>query len=76
MKKLNLNFLIFIILFSVLFGCTQESKETDVEGDIAAIKELYNQYCIAVSASDLDHFMSFPTIARNRHTTCHWKKPV
>ncbi len=58
MKKLNLNFLIFIILFSALFGCAQESKETDMEADIAAIKELYNQYCIAVSASDLDHFMS------------------
>jgi len=30
MKKLNLDFLIFLILFSILFGCAQESKETDV----------------------------------------------
>jgi uncharacterized protein (TIGR02246 family) len=61
MKKLNLDFLIFLILFSILFGCAQESKETDVEADIAAIKELYNQYCQAVDASDLDDFMTLWT---------------
>ena len=61
MKKLNLNFLIFIILFSILFGCAQESKETDVEADIAAIKELYNQYCLAGNTGDLDLFMTLWT---------------
>jgi len=43
MKKLNLNFPVFLILFSIFLGCAQENKDADVEADISAIKELYNQ---------------------------------
>ena len=58
MKKQYLKFPALLFLISILFGCAQESKEKDVEADIAAIKELYNQYCQAVTAGDLDHFIS------------------
>lgn len=58
MKKLKLNFPIFLFLFGILFGCTQINKDADVEADIAAINELYDQYCIHANAGDLDNFLS------------------
>ncbi len=58
MKKLNLNFMVFLILFSIFFGCAQQTKDTDVEADISAIRELYNQYCLGVNKGDLDFFIS------------------
>jgi len=61
MIKLKLNSWFFLLLFSILFGCKQNGKYVNTEADIAAIKELYNQYCQAVGASDLDDFMSLWT---------------
>ena len=59
MKKLELSFLlstlILLLLFS--FSCMQEEK-VDVEADIAAINELYDQYCHAANTDDLDLFIS------------------
>jgi uncharacterized protein (TIGR02246 family) len=58
MKKLNLNFPVFLILFGIIFGCAQETKDENVEADISAIKELYNQYCLGANNDDLDFFIS------------------
>ena len=61
MKKFKLNSWFFLLLFSILFGCAQNNKNVNTEADIAAIKELYNQYCQACNASDLDGFMTLWT---------------
>ena len=60
MKKLRscLPFSVLVILMSILFSCTQQNKSIDVEADIAAINELYDQYCIHGTAGDLESFLS------------------
>jgi len=59
MKKLELSLLlstsVVIILF--FFSCMQQEK-VDVEADIAAINELYDQYVHAANTDDLDLFIS------------------
>lgn len=61
MKKLNSNFLIFLFLFGILFGCAQNSKEVDVEADIAAINDLYKQATLACSNGDVELYLSLFT---------------
>ncbi len=58
MQKLKLNFPVFLFLFSILFGCAQNNKDANVEADIAAIKEHYDQYLHYVNTDDLDLFIS------------------
>ena len=58
MKKLKLNFPIFLFLFGILFSCAQNNKDADVEADIAAIKEHYDQYIHYANTGDLDLFIS------------------
>ena len=60
MKKLKSNYpvaLLLLLLFTA-FSCTKQEKKPSVETDIAAINELYNQYCIQANAGDLDNFLS------------------
>ena len=60
MKKIKFNCqvaLVLLLLFTV-FSCGKQEKKYSVEADIAAINELYNQYCIQAKASDLDNFLS------------------
>ena len=58
MKKLKLNFPVFLFLFAIIFGCAQNNKDADVEADIALITEQYNQYVLYVNTGDLDLFIS------------------
>ncbi len=60
MKKSLLQFSIFplILLLCVTLSCEQQGVKVDVETDIAAIKDLVNQYGAAVSAGDLDLLIS------------------
>ncbi len=60
MKKSLLQFSIFhfILLLCLTFSCKQHVAKVDVETDIAAINELVNQYGGAVSAGDLDLYIS------------------
>jgi len=60
MKKLQIQYQVasvFLLLFTV-FSCAQQEKKPSAEEDIAAINELYNQYCIHVNAGDLANFLS------------------
>ena len=61
MKKLNLNFLIFLFLSGILISCAQNTKDAESEKEIAAIKELYDQYLHCVSTNNLDSFISLWT---------------
>ncbi len=58
MKKSLLQFSIFplILLLCLTFSCEQQG--VDVETDIAAIKDLVNQYGATVNAGDLDLWIS------------------
>ncbi|MFQ5798713.1 MAG: nuclear transport factor 2 family protein, partial [Bacteroidota bacterium] len=60
MKKSLLQFSIFplILLLCLTFSCEQQRVKVDVETDIAAIKDLVNQYGAAVNAGDLDLWIS------------------
>ncbi len=58
MKKLKLNFPVFLFLFAIIFGCAQNNKDADIEADIAMITEQYDQYVLYVNNGDLDHFIS------------------
>jgi uncharacterized protein (TIGR02246 family) len=48
---------VLLLLFTA-FSCTEQEKKPSVEADIAAINELYNQYCIRANTGDLDNFLS------------------
>ena len=48
---------VLLLLFTA-FSCAKQEKKPSVEADIAAINELYNQYCIHANTSDLDNFLS------------------
>lgn len=58
MKKHSLSIPILFIIVGILFACTQNTNDTDVEADIAAIRELLDQYALAVSTDDIDLFMT------------------
>ena len=58
MKKLKFIFPISLLLFGILFSCTQYYNDTDDEADIAVIKEQYDQYLLYVNTGDLDPFIS------------------
>ncbi len=58
MEKPIRKILLFIFLICILFGCSQNHKVADAEADIAAIKEHYDQYLLAVNTNDLDLFVS------------------
>jgi uncharacterized protein (TIGR02246 family) len=56
MKKSNwlLSTIILATVLAMIFSCQKQ----DTEADIAAINELYDQYCIQANAGDLDNFLS------------------
>jgi len=58
MKKLKLEFPLFLFLFGFLFSCVQNNNDANVEADIAAIKEHYDQYLHYINTDDLDLFIS------------------
>jgi ketosteroid isomerase-like protein len=58
MKKLTLSFPVLSIVLSILFGCTQNTKDADVEADMAAIKELGEKYFYYSKTLNLDSFMT------------------
>jgi uncharacterized protein (TIGR02246 family) len=60
MKKLRFHFQVAVVLLLLFaaFSCAKQEKKPTVEEDIAAINELYNQYCIKGNAGDLDNFLS------------------
>jgi len=86
MKKIKLNFPIFLFLFGILFSCAQNNKDADVEADIAAIKEHYDQYVLCANTGDLDLFISLwaddatrmepgtPAIVGKENIRPHFKK--
>jgi len=60
MKKIKFHHQVAFVLL-LLFtasSCARQEKKPSVEEDIAAINELYNQYCIHANAGDLDKFLS------------------
>ena len=60
MKKIKFYFqvaFVLLLLFTA-FSCARQEKKPSVEEDIAAIKELYNQYCNKANAGDLNNFLS------------------
>ena len=60
MKKLKSHFpvaLIVLLLITVI-SCSQQDKKADVEADKAAIKEVLNQYAIAVNSGNFDLWIS------------------
>jgi uncharacterized protein (TIGR02246 family) len=59
MKKSNwlLSTIILVIALAMLFFIISCQKQ-DVEADIAAITELYDQYCLGANTGDLDLFIS------------------
>ena len=60
MKKLKFHYQVAFVLLLLLtaFSCAKQEKKPSVEEDIAAINELYNQYCIHANAGELDNFLS------------------
>ena len=60
MKKSVLQFSMFplILLLCLTPGCEQQGVKVDVETDIAAIKNLVNQYGATINAGDLDLWIS------------------
>ena len=58
MKKLRRNIPVLLFLVGILFGCTQNTKDADVEADIAAIREVLDQYKLAINTDDMDLFIS------------------
>jgi uncharacterized protein (TIGR02246 family) len=47
-----------LLLLVTAFSCAKQEKKPSVEEEVAAINELYNQYCIHANAGDLDNFLS------------------
>ena len=60
MKKLKFHYQVayVLLLLFTAFSCANQEKKPSVEEDIAAINELYNQYCNHANAGDLDKFLS------------------
>lgn len=60
MKKSNW-LLSTIILAMLFFAISCQYQKQDTEADIAAINELFDQYCIMANAGDIEGFMSLWT---------------
>ena len=60
MKNSLFRFSIFplILLLCLTLNCEQKGEKVDVEVDIAAIKEILNQYEVTLNAGDLDGWIS------------------
>jgi len=60
MKKSLLRFSGFLLIFLLCFtfNCTQQGEVADVEADVAAINELFNQYASSINAGDIDLWIS------------------
>ena len=58
MKKQRLSIPILLIIVGILFGCTQNTADADVEADIAAIRQVLDRYQLAVNTNDMDLFMT------------------
>ena len=60
MKKSLLRFsgFLLILLLCFTFNCAQQGEKVDVEADIAAINELFNQYASSINAGDIDLWIS------------------
>ncbi len=58
MKLLKTYFPVLLFLTGLLFGCTQEMAKPSAEEDVAAIKELINQYLAGGNAGSLDLFLA------------------
>jgi len=59
MKKLRWNYLVasVFMLFFAAFGCGQKENTNSVETDIAAIKQVLNQYAATVNNGDIDQWI-------------------
>ena len=60
MKNSMFRFSIFpvILLLCLIFSCEKQGEKVDVEADIAAIKEIINQYQVACNTGDFDLWIS------------------
>lgn len=60
MKKLKFHFpvALIVLLLITAISCSQQDKKADVEADKAAIKEVLNQYAIAVNSGNFDLWIS------------------
>ena len=60
MKKLKFNYPVAfaLLLLFTTFSCAKQEKKPSFEVDIAAINELYEQYCSYGSAGELNNFLS------------------
>jgi len=60
MKKSKFNFTFFasIALLCMIFSCEQRAQKENVEADIAALKEVLNQYAVACNTGDFDLWIS------------------
>ncbi len=60
MKKSKSSFSLFTltILLCFILSCQQQGKDVDVEADIAAINEIWNQYSLAINSADFDLWIS------------------
>jgi ketosteroid isomerase-like protein len=47
-----------LLLLLTVISCAKKEKKPSIGEDIAAINELYNQYCIHANAGDIDKFLS------------------
>ena len=47
-----------ILLLCLIFSCEKQGEKVDVEADIAAIKEIINQYEVALNTGDFDLWIS------------------
>ena len=63
MKKMAPRFsgFLLILLLCFTFNCTQQGEKVNVEADIAAVKEIGNQYAVACNTGDLDLYISIWT---------------
>ena len=60
MYKITIKIIVAVLVI-LLFAIGCQCQKQDTETDIAAINELYDQYCIMANAGDIDGFMSLWT---------------
>ncbi len=58
MKKTLIYFTLFIILSGAFISCVQQNRDANIEDDIAAVNEFYNQYLQYAETGDLDNFIT------------------
>ncbi len=63
MRKLPLRISIFFLVFPLfaILNCGRQGDKVDVEADIAAINEIWNQYALSINSGDLDTWISLWT---------------